>query len=97
MMFSMLAMGEMVATFFILPQAWIHNLSQTESFLAVRDFQLSIQSCNWQFSGTVHFIVISTYVSSISTRVSCCLWLMYPSTGNYHQSKTWDYFTNFIC
>jgi hypothetical protein len=37
-MFSMLAMGETVATFFILPRARIHNLLQLERFLSVRDF-----------------------------------------------------------
>jgi hypothetical protein len=30
------------------------------------------------------------------TCVSRCLWLMCLRTGNYHQSKTWEHFTDFI-
>jgi hypothetical protein len=75
----MLTMGEIVATFFILPRAWIHHLLQLEHFLSVRDFQLSTQSCNKQFSGIAHFIVISTFMTRqyrLVSHVACdwCVW-----------------------
>ena len=59
----MLAMGEMDETFFTLPQARFQNLLQLELFLSVTDFQLSIQSCNKQFSGIARFTVISTFMT----------------------------------
>lgn len=77
----MLATWDMIATLFILPWAWIHYLLQMERFLAVRDFQLPIQSCNRQFSGIAHFTVISTFMSCqypLVSHVACdwCVWVL---------------------
>lgn len=73
--------GDMVAKLFILPRAWIHYLLQMERFHAVRDFQLPIQSCNRQFSGISHFIVIATFKSRqypLVSHVACdwCVWVL---------------------
>jgi hypothetical protein len=93
----MLAMGEMVATFFILPQAWIHNLLQLERFLSVRDFQLSIQSCNKQFSGIAHFMVLSIFMTchyQLVSHIACdwCVWglaiIINQKPENIHKNFT---------